>query len=255
MNHGLILDKPVPNKDYVFGGDLRLGGDPIVPDGQWDQWVPADEMQNLAMEPMACATFGTLNCVETLERQEFGDTRNYSDRFLANVSGTTQMGNSPQTVAETLRKKGCVYESDWPYTSVVDTWEKFYSTIPQRLYTLALTFVAEFAFGHEYVGTDQQSMMDALKFSPLGVDVFAWVQDTNGLYYRPANTFSDHWVMIYGYDRNNHWKCFDSYDNTHKKLRWDFGFAMVKRYTLHRQVVNETAWTKFLSLIRSLWPL
>ena len=84
MNRGLILEKPVPRKDYVFGSRLRLGGLPLVADGQWDRWLPADEVQNLnGIEPMACTTFGTLNCVEALERQEYGDAPNYSDRFLA----------------------------------------------------------------------------------------------------------------------------------------------------------------------------
>lgn len=255
-NHGLILEAPRP-EDFIFG-DGALGDAPIMPDGQWDGWIPLqDEIQNLnGIEPYACASFGTLNCIETLIRQEFGTTENYSDRFLATATGTAaQKGNSPQTIANFLKSKGCVEEKDYPFNGTIDTFEKFYASIPQRLYTLALQFPAEFDFGYSYVPSDYDSLMRALTFSPLGFSVTAWHQDSDGLYYRPAGFTDGHWVECYGYVRNNYWKIYDSYDQTHKKVKWDSLPMQACRYTLHRQIVNETAWKRFLKLIREILGL
>jgi hypothetical protein len=248
MNRGLILEPIKPEKDYIFGAakDLSLGGDILVPSGDWSPWLPADELQNHNFEPSACVTFGTLNCVETLERFEYGKVENYSDRWLAFVSGTTQAGNSPQKVAETLRKKGDVREDMWPYP-VDATWPIYYQQPPQSLYSKALVFIAEFEFGHEYVPPTTIAMMDALKYSPLGVSVYAWdAPDMDGIYHRPGDIASNHWCMCYGFVANHYWLVLDSYDNTRKKLAWNFGFEQVKRYTLHRQIVNETFWQQFL---------
>lgn len=250
-NYGLQIVEPT-SEDYMFGGVAQLGGEVLVPDGQWDEWVPQDETQNLATEPLACVSFATLNCIEILERQEYGKTDNWSDRFLAYISGTNQNGNNPNTVSETLRKKGVVPEEYWAYTQEDNTWDKFYASPPSNLYTKALEFIAEYSYGHEWVNTDQQSMIDALMYSPLGVAGFAWAQDTDGFYITPEGTQPCHYFVVYGYDRNNYWKVFDSYTNTHKKLRWDYKFSMIKKYTLHRQVVNESAWQKFLSLMKQI---
>jgi len=237
MNHGLQFVKPT-KEDYSQYGRIRLGGLVLQSTGNWSAYLPPDEFQNMYMEPMACATFGTLNCVEILERHEFGDTTNWSDRLLANLSGTTITGNDPQRVAETLRKKGDVYESDWAYTKDIDTWAKFYATPPYNLETDAqVKFKGKYDFGHSWVGTDPKSMMEALKYSPLGADVYAWgTPDAGGLYHREGT--SNHWVCIYGYVQDSCWLVLDSYDNSHKKLAWDFGFKMVKQYTLHKAVLT-----------------
>lgn len=250
MRHGLLYTKPQVG-DYKRGSRTRLGGLPIRPDGQWDDFVPQGEDQERGgFEPMDCTSAGTLNCVQTLERQEFGETNNYSERFLAEISGTTLNGNDPNYVAETLRKKGCVREADWPFTPDINTWGKFYQTPPPNIITLALEFIAKYDFGHQWVGVDQQSMTTALMYSPLAVDVFAWnAPDADGIYHRNGQP-SEHWVMIYGYVANNYWKCFDSTTLTYKKLAWDFGFRMVKEFTLHKQVVNETAWDSFVRWFR-----
>src|SRR4051794_33539420 len=117
MKHGLQLCPIVVDKDYVLGSYGSLGGDVIRPDGQWDPFLPIDEVQNLnGIEPYACVTFGTLNCVETLIKEQFGEERNYSDRWLAKATGTDlKLGNDPQTVAEFLRKSGDVKQTDWGF--------------------------------------------------------------------------------------------------------------------------------------------
>lgn len=219
----------------------------LVPDGQWLKWQPIGEAQNLAIEPEACTSFGTLNAVEFLERQEFGDTTNWSDRFLAYASGTTKQGNNPDTVINTLKTKGDVTEADWPYTNADNTWNSFYETPPQALYEKALEMVAEYNFDAKPIGTDLQSLMNGLKCSPIGVAGFAWAKDNNGLYYTPKGVQPCHWFIIVGYEQNKYWYAFDSYSPYVKKLRWDYEFDIARQYTLHNNVKNQSAWQSFLA--------
>lgn len=257
MNYGLQFDGIKP-EDFVLGARNELGGKILAPDGQWDSFTPDGEVQNKnGVEPLACVSFTTLNCVEILERKEYGASSNWSDRFLASISGTKEKkGNSPQTVAETLRKRGCVPENDYPFD--VNTYEDFYKTVPQRLYTLALAFQAEYVLGHEYVPSNYDSLMEALKYSPLGFSVYAWVKDSDGLYYRPQGMSDGHFTVCYGYERNKYWKIFDSYadDGTvFKKVKWNSLPMQAKRYTLHRQVVIKSWFDKFIAQLRAILGL
>ena len=247
--HGLIV---VPRKpeDYVHGDHL-LGDQALNYTGQWEGYLPVAEDQNTFSEPEACTSYGTLNAIEVLLRHEFGATENLSDRFLAFTSGTTQAGNDPHKVAETLRKGGDVYEADWPYTFADNSWSTFYQKPPQSLILKALEFSQEFALGHSWVNTDPASMMNALTFSPLGAGGYAWATDKDGLYYTPPGAQPTHWFMVYGYVEGKYWKAFDSYSPEVKRLRWDYNFAMCKRYTLHRQIVSEMWWQKFLTIFNA----
>lgn len=249
-NYGLILVEPTA-QDYRDKGKLSLGGAPLQMSGQWDAYLPEKELQAQYVETQACVSFGTLNCVEALEKKIYGAHTNWSDRFLANISGTTQYGNDPNTVAEVLRKKGTVYQEDWPFTADINTWAKFYSTIPFDTEVQAQAkFRAKYNFGHQWVGTDPQSMKNALQYSPLGVAVQAWPSPGNdGIYEREGG--SNHWVCCYGYVNGRYWKIFDTYDNTKKKLAWDYGFPMVKQYTLDKQVLNNSLWSIAVRWIRA----
>ena len=256
QKYGFIPPVKVP-EDYTFGAANELGGIPLVPDGQWDSFLPVDEVQNLnEIEPYACVSFTINNCAEILQKQEFEQVENYSDKFLAAASGTgTRLGNDPKTVGQTFRDNGCPKEYEYPFDSTVTTFDKFYTVIPQAIYRLALLFKDRFDFGYEWVGADQQSMMAALPYSPLGVAVHAWTMDADGFYIRPKGAISTHFTVIYGYKRNEYWKCFDSYSNTHKKLRWDFGFEFAQRYTLHARASNPDMWTWFLAKLKAILGL
>lgn len=255
MTYGLRVD-PIREQDFVFG-DAKLGDAPLNPSADWTGWLPDIEVQDLNhIEPYACVSFATLNCVETLERFEYGATHNWSDRFLAWASGTASLkGNSPQVVAETLRKKGCCYEDDLPFDYTIGTFEKFYD-VPQRMYSLAIGEFAQYEFGHSYVNPDPINLMSALKWSPLAFTVYAWLHDKDGVYYRPDGEQDNHCVMVYGYKENEYWLAFDSYmdrnaDGTPqstslKKIRWDCLPMQAKRFTLHRQVVDDNAFIRFL---------
>ncbi len=257
MNYGLIIVPPDPD-DFIFG-DNKLGDSPINPTGQWDGWLPDYEPQSRpgAFDSFACVTFTMLNCVEIVERKIYGATSNWSDRFLAKMSKTDeQRGNTPKNVAEVLKSDGCVEEKELPFDITIDSTEKFYATIKDNLKTLALAFKAEYAFGYSHVSSNANDIRRALEYSPILFTVSAWYKDENGLYYRPQGETDGHAVTCYGYEDGKYWKILDSYADNEgtflKKVRWDSLPMQCKRFTLSRQIVVESAWTRFLSLLKQI---
>lgn len=252
MDYGFIYEEP-KQEDYLFG-DASIDAPVLQPDGQWDAFLPSPEYQNLnGVEPYACATFTTTNCVEILLNRVYAFKDNYSDRFLAKMSGTAEKhGNSPHVVAETLRHMGDVDEYVWPFTSGIDTFEKYYSAIPNTVTDKALVFTDHYDFRHDYVPNDQVSMMEALKYSPLGMSVFGWNLGSDGIY-QAGRGMDNHFVTVYGYEDGKYWKVFDSYDNEIKKLAWDHRPLTVKRYHIELSTQTKTWFSEALKKIRAFF--
>jgi hypothetical protein len=237
MNRGLDLshrfDARKP-EDWIFGAALPT--DTLQENGSWVMFLPEYEIQHpYSYEVSACASFGSLNCIETLIFQQYGIKENWSDRFLAAASGTTSSGNSPQTVCETIRKVGLVLESAYPYTPDIDTFEKYYGPIPPKLYEVAREFLAKYDFKHEYVTPTKEAILAALKTSPLGMSVYAW--NKQGDRYVSLPDADNHWVMLVEAN-DDHMLIFDTYDDDGsllKKVAW-FTPAIVKRYYVKKKV-------------------
>lgn len=235
-NYGYIPDAIDTDRDYIFGGNGNLGGTILVPDGQWTPWLPYGESQyNFGFDTMACVSFGTLSACEILLNRMYEVTENFSDRFLAKASLTTPQGNSPQKVAEALRKLGVPREKDYPISQDLTSWEKFYAALPTGIIDLAEQFLTLFAFNHEYVPTSKSSLKSALKYSPVGIAVSAWATNENGLYV--SNFPNNHWTVLVGYKEGEYWIAYDSYasfDGTFiKHLAWDHEFSQAKRYAIN----------------------
>lgn len=259
MKYGLIID-PIKDTDYVLGGAVQLKGVVLQPDGDWSGFLPETEIQDKnKIEPYACVPFATNNCIEILEKFTYTCRNNWSDRFLAKMSGTKErMGNTPANVAETRRKKGNVKEEEWGFDTSIDTFEKYYADIPQAIQILAIGEGAAYDFGYEAVPSNAKAIMEALKYSPVLFSVYAWVKDENGMFYRPFGYTDNHATCVYGYEEGKYWKCFDSYLDDGmiiKQIRWDALPMMCYRYTLSRQVVVESWWTKFLKGLKELLGL
>lgn len=255
MNTGYIHVEPALG-DYRHG-DGKLGTVPLNPGGQWDAFLPETHSQEEnGFEPSDCVTEATINCIETLEIQEYGTNSKWARRFLAKNSGTdTRNGNDPQTVSECLRTQGTVIESDYPFSA--PNFATFYQALTDRLKILAKGEFAKFSYGHSWVSADPASMMAALDYSPQSLAGYAWVQDPNtGYYITPQGAVPEHEFMVYGYVPNSYWKIRDSYPPFDKKLAWDFKFTGIKRHTLHRQAANTptqaSAWDKFIQFLREI---
>jgi len=249
--HGFQPIEITPDQ-YIFGSE-QLQGVVLREDGQWYGWLPQIEIQRkYGLETMNCTVYGTLNCLEILHKFHFKEEVNKSERFTGIKAGTTQNGNNPHTVAESIRKDGVVDDIMLPFSESIDTWEKYYGPLPiaSQLLKLAKEWLAGYTFGHDWVAFPGSStaieqkiddMKLALRYSPLGASVHAW-REKNGLYVKQKGDSDNHWVTVYGYEDGKCWHIFDHYDNVHKKLAWNYDFGFVKRYTLTKNTVVVTNW-------------
>ena len=245
-SYGFKPDKKNP-EDYRFGAFLPT--ETLQENADWSDYLPVKEVQNINLiETQACTSFATLNCLETLIRRQYNEEINFSDRWSAWNSGTDPYGgNTPNQVAETLRKAGVPLQDKWDFKDI-DSPEEFYENPPAKLFEQARAdFIEPYAFKHEWVDTDKESIKQALKCSPLGVSVYAWL--ANGeVYYKPKGTRDNHWTVLYGFDDEmGAWKIYDSYDNEFKLYSYGADIEFAKRYYIKKkETKKQCRLTKYL---------
>jgi len=231
IRSGIIL-APIVETDYMFG---KLGDTEIrVSDGNWTQFLPANEKQRQGFESMCCTNFSSTSAVEILFTRlielklmsvgnlkwlndngyiDVGGHINFSDRFDALVSGTSpDYGNTLKAPADAKHKYGLIPESVLPWTdSEVDYFNK--TKITPQMYVLGQEFLKRFTINYEMVYASDYAT--ALRISPLAGACFAWNGINNGVYYRVENP-TNHAIAII--DPPTIWQIFDSYDPFIKKL-------------------------------------
>src|SRR3990167_250785 len=132
-NLGVIIQPKA--SDYYAG---QLPYEVVNPIGVWYDFEPTPEMQkDHDTDTMACVTFSALNILETQYYFLTGQRINFSDRFIAKVSGTTQQGNTCQAVLDAIRHYGLVLESDYPTPTDFD-WNEYYAPIPNEVFGKAI---------------------------------------------------------------------------------------------------------------------
>lgn len=255
-NHGFIKAEIVP-EDFQFGGErsleVKFGGEVLQPDGDWRGLLFEGIYSHQApgYETNSCVSHGTANCLELLRGRLFEFSDDLSDRFIAKVSETDPTrGNTPKKVGEALRKNFTVMESEWS-TKDAHSVEEFYADIPEHLKTAAVARGAEFEFGYEYVPLTLYALREALKYSPCGISVPAWFE-RNGNYYRPDGINDSHWVCLLHIDAEGKMYILDSYEPQIKIMESGFMPQVAMKYHLKRQIVNKSAFAKFLETILSI---
>jgi len=221
-----------------------LGASPLVktvlqPNHSWLEFLPEFEPQSKQLETSNCTSFNTLNCIEILLRRLSAFDDNYSDRFLGIMAGTYPPGNDPHVVCEVVRHTGLIEEPLLSFTDEIQTVDEYYSFKGGNeplCKAKGLEWVETWKFGHEWVKPNKESMMEALKYSPLGVAVVAWQK--NKYYYKRPEQDDNHWTAIVDYKENEYWIVYDSYmydGSAIKYLEWDYPFEYIKRFSLSVQ--------------------
>lgn len=253
INYG-FLDPKIEGKNHIFGGSRLAMQEIINLSGDWRSFKLAEESQfNRFIDSFGCTLFGTLNCLESLALKLYGLLWNKSERFVGSFANMKPQGNDPHTVAETIRKVGLVDENLMPMLGTLKTFEELWNRQEAEKYKdYGSSFLKQRVPRHDYVYGGLAMQKEALKYSPLGIDVHAWVQDENGLYYRPQGARSNHWTELLfiqdqGYEKENYMEVFDSYPPYIKKLRIDYPFYFVKRYWFEKP---KSFWRKLFSFFR-----
>lgn len=224
-NYGFIKDEVVP-EDYIFGVSLPF--DEWQSDGNWVEHLPKIELQSRSFESYSCVPHTILNCVEILIRRQYGEERDYSDRFLAVLADTKQGGSSPKAVLQFLRKIGVPMDKDLPF---VDNQDEYFKELNPKLMELAKDFIEEWDLRYEDV--PQKDIEEALKTSPLAVSVPAWTQEGD-FYTRRQGKRDNHFTTMYKKD----W-VFDTYvDNSGGVLKplKDIDHEVIKRFRITKRV-------------------
>jgi hypothetical protein len=162
-------DFPLQNTGVIEGSgtkSLYVGGtipyEVRLESGDWRPYLPAGEKQKDPVETMACVSFSCNNIIE-IQNNFFGTPTNYSDRFLAKVSGTTHQGNRLDLVADAARTIGLVREEEWPNNH--GSWNLYYSDIPQDVINKAVKQPIQY----EATDITASNLKKELKQAPLQV--------------------------------------------------------------------------------------
>lgn len=168
LNHGVLVG---PRSLGFAGGYITYVARNVG--GNWTQWLPPGERQsNGITDTMACVSFSVLSCIETQEYFLTGKQINYSDRWLAKLSGTTHAGNYLITVAQTIALYGLVKEESWPVPPNY-TWDSYYAepTPAQKAALLAegQEWLKTHKFEFEFLTTDKDVILKHIEQSPLQI--------------------------------------------------------------------------------------
>jgi hypothetical protein len=136
----------------------------VLPSGDWRPFPIIGEKQKDPAETMSCTTQATLNSLEVQEKQQTGIEPNWSDRYIAKLSGTTSDGNFSDKPPEAVRKYGVVKQEDWPVPPNYN-WNSYYAEIPQNV--LDKEVKREIAYAG--IAKDKASLLYHLKQAPIKI--------------------------------------------------------------------------------------
>jgi len=238
---------------YVLGAKGGMRMEEINPSGDWTDYIPSFESQRRSIETSSCTEYGTISAIQILEKFKFGEEHNYSERALAILAENTPSGNSPHKVADTIRKFGLVPEEYLPFDDSIQSWDEYMDAEDKSIMMKGQEWLDKYEFNHEWVKTDPEVLMIALKTSPVGVAVYAWNKE-DGYFTKPNGANDNHWTLnIVGYKEGEYWLIWDSYlddGEPFKKLPWDYNFGFAKVYYLNKR--KPSLWDRFISWISGL---
>jgi hypothetical protein len=226
-NFGYIPSK-ITARDWIFGGFTPIPETDTI--NNWETYLPIVEYQNSnGFDEMACVTYSILNCLEILYLYKTNKEINFSDRYIAKMSGTTNHGNSLEKVFNTIRTYGLVEQNVYPNTA--KNWDEYYQEVPQEIIDKGKEFLNTWNVYREWVNPDDKdAIYTALYGSPLQV-VVRYAQGLENEILSPVGAYN-HAVMCYGAKQGKYWEIFDHYTQIRKRYAWDYKFDSVLKPTL-----------------------
>ncbi len=256
LNSGVRIRKPLKT-DYIAGVSSKISYEVINPSGDWTEFLPSAERQSGALfDTMACVTFSALNSLETqlnflirtgLDNDKFrwlndngyveDGKVNFSDRFTAKMSGTTNKGNYLGNVWDSIRNQGILPEKDWKFDLPTFDWNKYYEEIPQELKNKALKFKELFDVQYEWV-TGISGVEDQLKHAPIQIVTKVCSPWNTSEIIKACGIGSDHATLLFDKE-GDHYDIFDHYIPFNKRLANDFPIPYMMKGIIKERVPIE----------------
>lgn len=246
-----VIEQPRQETDFVAGRESGILYEENKKDGNWGNLLPKGERQSTRIfDTMACVSFSAHNCLESYcnlllsqgkfskEALEFFNKHGYivdgkfefSDRFLAKLSGTTVRGNWAQKVADTIRHYGAVPEHMWKFEGDFD-WDKYYAEVPQHLIDLGKEFLKYVEIRYEWVPAQLIDIEFHLKQAPLQILTPVCPGWSQPFTVKGCGLNVAHATMIYSVDDTVN--IFDHYEPFQKSLVLDYPIPHVLKYVVY----------------------
>ena len=243
-NKGFLLSQEYADRKTT---DFLLGASGLtciaeIPNDDRIKYIPKGERQNIGEEKMDCVARAFNNSLETkflylLKNNLLPDTHvkflkengyitangvEFSDAFIAILSGTTRQGNSLIRPIDTIHKVGLVPKNRLPQ---LDSFEAYHNParIVPTIKKLGMKFLEYFAVSYERLSSDE--FVEFMQRDSCVVGGYAWPTPVNGVYPRvnkaPTHAFLNLYLPAFN--------IFDNYeeipDDYIKTLAADFSLT------------------------------
>jgi len=281
-NYGLNLDlelKHASNDDWVFGG-FSIPCLASIPEPDRIKYLPIGEVQRGKEDMMDCATRGPINILETkfnylyrtnklipenkkwLEDNGYINNNNieFSDAFIAILSGTTREGNSLKAPLQAIENNGLIPKSKLPFENSM-SFDEYHdpNRITDSLKSLGQEFKRRFPINYEKVyAVHFNELYEADLLDEAG---YAWPQPINGEYPRVEEDPNHVWV---GICRPLH-TIFDNYidpidgdfikklASDYKMLDYGYRVYITSQNKVINTLQNNSLWSKIISWFRKFY--
>lgn len=205
--------------------------------------TPTYEPQVENYETNGCTVWGTQNAIEMIIMQKFGIEPNYSERYTYNVAEISPEGADPSKACEAIKKYGLVDALKLP---VPETFEEFMTPRPMtpELLDLGRIWLEKYTFDYNplwRISRGQKWKVErikkALKRSPIGVAVTAWINRGDGVYHDGGKP-NNHWCVVVGYEERG-WILFDSYDHSIKVYDYNSRIDIAYEYIVDNRYYTD----------------
>jgi len=252
-NTGFIKELP-KIEDYIAGEATGIDYFVRVPSNNWTPWLPKEEKQKKKQreDTKSCVTFSGLNCIETqlnwmidrgiieIEAMNFlyqngyivDGKVNFSDRYNAILSGTTDKGNYLTKVAKSFRRDGLIPESMLPYPEGI-TFEEYHGAeITDEMKEMGKKFLEHFAVQYEWVKFPQSkdgNIKENMRQAPLWIAAGVCPGWSTKDIIPACNRSSGHATMLFNVADEQYYEDFDHYNPFKKKLAIDYKLSFIMK--------------------------
>lgn len=170
VNHGVKLGQRP--EDYQAGGFSFVTYEARNESGDWRFYLPVKEVQYGKEDSMSCVSFSAVNAIEIQYKFLTGQEENYSDRWIAKMSGTTRDGNWLYKVGDAVRRLGMVKEESYPAPPNY-TFDQYHADIPEPLLSQlkaeGQAWLETWDVYTEFIPVDKDEMLKHIKHAPLQI--------------------------------------------------------------------------------------